>query len=43
MLKLLKAINTNTRITWKLENREKNHDILVLLFSDNYIDTIEGT
>ena len=29
---ILKTINTKTRLTWKLENREKNHGILVLLF-----------
>ena len=29
---ILKAINTNTRLTWKPKNRKKNHNILVLLF-----------
>ena len=25
---ILKAINKNTRLTWKPKNREKNHDIV---------------
>ena len=28
---ILKAINNNPRLTWKPENREKNHDTLVFI------------
>ena len=37
---ILKAINNNPRLTWKPENREKNHDTLVfIIFLMNTIGT----
>lgn len=29
---ILKAINTKTKLTWKPEYQEKNHDIVFIIF-----------